>query len=290
MRSRRLIRERNIGPAAISLTAAAACAALVAGCAPVGPGGTGPVLTPSPTTSISTPTPTPTPTDKPTPPTTTSASPPTSPSPTTTSNSRRAVYLGGNYSNGVFSVGVIPYGGNPNPALTGTFLIHEGSTLIGQVNVAYDPTDGYYGGHFNLALPPGRHTLTYDYSGDANYQPAHDTGVIDVNNVKMVASVPGGTVVWGDPFTVDVQVNPIPGFTGVPTGKITSDESFAFFGAEATLDATGHATLTVQPAPGVAGGTTRQDDYPIYINYEGDTTFTASRALVVFSFVPAPAG
>jgi hypothetical protein len=185
-------------------------------------------------------------------------------------------------------VGVFPYGGSTSPALTGTFLIHEGSTLIGQVNVAYDPTDGYYGGHFNLTLAPGRHSFTYDYSGDANYQPAHDTGKIDVTNVTVTASVPGGTVVLGQPITVDVQVSPIPGVTGIPTGKVSNDSSFAFDTFEATLDATGHATLTVQPSPYLTSGTTRQDNYPIYINYAGDDKFTPWRVMVLFAFLPTP--
>lgn len=295
---RRITRGSTGGPASFALAATVTCGFLLSGCGPIaaGPGGGGPAATatPSPTSTTTTSTPKPGSTGSPTPtPTTPTPTTPTAPTPTPTprqspaaDDKRKAVQASGNVRAGGIDVGVVVVGGFSTPWPTGTIKVYEGNTLLGEVTISHGDMDPYSMGHLDIKLSPGYHSLTLDYSGDENYRPDRRTMAADIPNAQIVASIPGSTVVWAESYTVDIQVNAIPGTSGTPTGKVRNQEDFGLPSFEATLDSNGHATLTIDPSWSGTAPFTSPRLNAISIEYLGDTTFVPTRVRVEFTEVP----
>ncbi|MEX5633334.1 hypothetical protein AB1460_12115 [Parafrankia sp. FMc2] len=173
---------------------------------------------------------------------------------------------------------------------TGTMTVREGNRLLGTVPIAKpdEPMGNPYAhGVLDIDLLPGYHPLTLDYSGDANFQPNRATVSVDIPNAEVIASVPGSPV-DGQPYTVEVQVVPLPGVSGIPTGKVRNAEDFAQPSFEATLDAHGRATITMQQRPSSSSSTNPISAH-LFIEYLGDSTFVPSRTLVQFTILPSTA-
>ncbi|MCK9899060.1 hypothetical protein MXD63_03065 [Frankia sp. Cpl3] len=256
---------------------------------PGGPTSTA-TATPSPgatTTSTATsPPPTPTQLQTPTPAPTTPAI-----SPTPSTDTRTPVTLeatSGLNGSGIV-VGVVPVSDRASqlPGATGTLTVHEGGKLLGTVTTERKGWDPYATGELDVDLPPGYHSLALDYSGDANYQPNRATVSANTSNVEVIASVPG-SLVDGQPSTVEVQVVPLPGITGIPTGKVRNEDDFGLPPFEVTLDARGRATITIEGRPANPYITEPRQGHA-YIEYLGDSTFVPNRTLVLFTVLPSTA-
>jgi Pro-kumamolisin, activation domain/Bacterial Ig-like domain (group 3) len=174
------------------------------------------------------------------------------------------------------------FGNFPVPP-TGTFTIFDnGSQLastLGQAGngVIYPgPGSPYvwvtFGGnlYFTLPGPAGPHTLTLNYSGDANYQPS-TSGPFPVTEVypttlQLTPSAP--TIQDGQPLTVTAQIVPSQSAGVSPTGTVTFYVNAVNIGTMTV--ANGQARITTVPP--ISGN--------VFINatYTGDTNYAASSA------------
>lgn len=302
MRFRRsgCVSRKAVRPVILALAASTACGILATACEPVasGPGGfgSGPTasLSPMPTTSSTASAPTSTPGPPQTPPPTPAVTTPATSSPPTsspTADTRAPVTLGAAHvpnGEGIW-VSVEPVDGDASllPGATGTVTVSEGGKLLGVAAIERKGWDPYATGELDVDLPPGYHSLTLDYSGDVNYQPKRATASVDTPNVEVIASVPA-SVVDGQPCIIEVQVVPIPGTAGTPTGNVRNQEDLGLPPFEATLDAHGRATITIQDRPANPHVTEPKQGH-VYIEYLGDSTFVPSRTLVLFTLLPSTA-
>ncbi|CUU60557.1 Ig-like domain (group 3) [Parafrankia irregularis] len=296
---RLLTRSMSGGPSLLVLAATVTCGFLVAGCEPTasGPGGGGPTVTAAPTPTTTTPAPSPTrgatptaggPTSTPVPTT------PTTPAPTTSqpsaspsaADTRIAVQAAGNVRQGGIDVGVATVPGAGTPWPTGTIKVYEGSALLGTVTIKHGDMDPYSMGGLDITLAPGYHTLTLDYSGDATYRPDRRTMAANIANAQIIASIPGGTVVWAESYSVDIEVKGLPGVSGTPSGKVRNRENFGLPSFEATLDANGRATLEIDPSWSGTAPFTAPRANAIFIEYLGDDDFVPTTLMVEFTEVP----
>jgi hypothetical protein len=174
------------------------------------------------------------------------------------------------------------FGNFPVPP-TGTFTIFDnGSQLastLGQAGngVIYPGPDSPYvwvtfGGnlYFNLPGPAGPHTLTLNYSGDANYQPS-TSGPFPVTEVypttlQLTPSAP--KIQDGQALTVTAQIVPSQSAGASPTGTVTFYVNAVNIGTMTV--ANGQARIMTVPP---IGGN-------VFINatYTGDANYAASSA------------
>ncbi|MCK9902413.1 hypothetical protein MXD63_20325 [Frankia sp. Cpl3] len=187
---------------------------------------------------------------------------------------------------GGIDVGVVVVGGFSTPWPTGIINVYEGNALLGKVAISHSDMEPYSMGHLDIAFAPGYHTLTLDYSGDENYRPDRRTMAADIPNAQIIASVPGSTVVFAESYTVDVQVKAVPGVSGTPTGKIRNRENFGLPSFEATLDANGRATLTIDPSWSGTAPFTSPRPAAILLEYLGDAGFVPTSVMVEFTEIP----
>ncbi|CUU54090.1 Ig-like domain (group 3) [Parafrankia irregularis] len=174
------------------------------------------------------------------------------------------------------------------PAATGTVTVHEGDKLLGTVTIEKKGSDPFATGELDVDLPPGYHSLTLDYGGDVNYQPNRATTPVNTPNVEVIASAPG-SFVDGQSYTIEVQVVPVAGITGTPTGRIRNTENLALPPFEAALDSQGRATITIPEKP-ARPYITEPSQGHVYIEYTGDSTFVPNRAMILFTVLPSTAG
>ncbi|MBL7492118.1 Ig-like domain repeat protein [Frankia sp. AgB1.9] len=279
MRSRGLTHYRNARLTTVAVAAAATCAALLTSCAPVGPGGSGPVATSSPTTtptpSTGTPTPTPTPTTKPTP---TGSTPPTSASPTQPAGTRTP-------TSGLIKAYRFRYGEDgtvtieiasavrpvtfQEPRPTGTITLYNHGVELGVVPVGDGDLPGKGAAVWTGQPAPGYCDFSAVYSGDATYAPSTITGGIGFAQNAFVTFTYPAHVTSGQQFPVSAKVTPVPGVTGTPTGTVAFYQGGYTDPVEVPLDANGNASATLT-APVVSTSTAER----LAADYSGDSTFT----------------
>jgi autotransporter-associated beta strand protein len=180
----------------------------------------------------------------------------------------------------VFTATVAPVGpGAGVPTGTVTFTL-DGTA---QPPVTVDGT-----GQATFAPPPlavGNHTLTADYSGDANFA-ASSGALAGGQNVNLAAS---STVVlsslnpavYGQSVVFTATVAPVAPATGTPTGVVT----FTLDGvaqAPVALNGAGQAALN----PGILNAGT----HTLAAAYSGDVHFAASNGALALDQVITPAG
>lgn len=172
-------------------------------------------------------------------------------------------------------------GSYPTPP-TGTFTLFDNGNQVpatlGQAGtgVINPPDSPYvwvtYGGnlYFTLPGPSGPHTLTLNYSGDANYQ-SSTSGPLTATEVypttlQLTPSAP--TIQDGQQFTVTAQIVPGQKASSPPTGSVLFNVNGVSAGPVAINN--GQAQLTVT-AP-IAG------NVPINATYSGDANYAGSSA------------
>jgi hypothetical protein len=136
-------------------------------------------------------------------------------------------------------------------APTGTVLfLDAGVPLSSSVSISgspYSPTTGAYAtaqGEYSDVLPVGPHSITVQYSGDANYaastSPAYNVNVTDFSLSANPSTV---TISAGQTATSTITVTPVNGFTG--TVNLTALQTSATLTpSQVTLNGTTSATAT----------------------------------------------
>ncbi|MGB2624858.1 MAG: Ig-like domain repeat protein [Candidatus Acidiferrum sp.] len=172
-------------------------------------------------------------------------------------------------------------GNYPTPP-TGTFTLFDNGNQVpatlGQpgTGVINPPDSPYvwvtYGGnlYFTLPGPSGPHTLTLNYSGDANYQ-SSTSGPLAATEVypttlQLTPSAP--TIQDGQALTVTAQIVPSQSTASPPTGSVTFYVNAVNVGT--VVVANGQANIAAVPP--IAG------NVPVKATYTGDANYAASSA------------
>jgi len=185
-------------------------------------------------------------------------------------------------------------------APTGTFKVFDGGTQLSLIatstNGSTNPNTGqvYLSGQLQttLSAPSGPHTLTVDYSGDANYASSASAAVTvnAVYPVTLAVTATPNAVVYGQNTTVTVTAtlsttNPAGNASLKPMGAVSFNSSFGgITGTVATTtgqDSSGNWTLTATIT------TTPQQSEIITANFAGDSNYMASSG-TVFVTVTVP--
>ena len=166
-------------------------------------------------------------------------------------------------------------------APTGTITFMDGSTQLGNpVPVSGSPgqngsVPGFFLYSFLTLATGGNHTLTANYSGDANYAPSTSSlgNVFVLWQTTSTVTLSSTNINYGQSVTVTASVA-----TSGKTPPMTG--TFSFFGSftsipgsvtpTLTTDASGNQTLTATIT------TTPQDSETIQLNYSGDANYSSS--------------
>jgi len=150
---------------------------------------------------------------------------------------------------------------------TGTYTLYDNGTQIATGSL--DASGEAY--LTTSALTVGSHSLTWTYSGDANFNGSTTSTplAITVNGKPTTTTlgISASTITYGQNSTVTATVSPTSG-TGTPTGSVT----FALSGS-------GTGSQSVTMSGGTASLTTNKIDagsYSVTGSYSGDTQFASS--------------
>ena len=141
--------------------------------------------------------------------------------------------------------------GTPNNVPTGTVTLMDGSTSLGQQMLDLDGQS-----IFSLStLATGQHTLSANYSGDANYAASTASVVQSVTDFKISATTASQTVSAGGTASYPLTITPVAGLTGSlvltcsQLPALTSCDSLTVpvNGQPATATLNVHTTAPVQP-------------------------------------------
>ncbi|MDD1718865.1 MAG: Ig-like domain-containing protein, partial [Methanoregulaceae archaeon] len=162
---------------------------------------------------------------------------------------------------------VPPRTGNP----TGTISFMDGETLLGTVTL--NTSTSSRGQRFTTTtLPPGIHSITAVYNGNANYLPGTSTELDQEVSRAATATLINSTVnpaVPGQPVTFHAVVRVVPPRTGYPTGTVTfmdGETPLATTALNTSTTSRGQQLLISSLAPGI---------HSIAAVYNGDANYLA---------------
>lgn len=156
---------------------------------------------------------------------------------------------------------------------SGVVSFMDGATTIGSASL--DKT-----GKATISvstLGAGSHTVTANYSGDANFGPSSASGpagvsqVVSQSGTATVLSTSLGSSVYGQAVVFTAAVT-APGGGGIPSGTVSFLDGSVTLGS-APLDSSGNASLTV--------GSLAVGVHSVLASYSGNANFLSSRSAVV---------
>jgi hypothetical protein len=148
--------------------------------------------------------------------------------------------------------------------LTGTVTFKEGTTTLGSGTLSAGQAT-----FSTSSLPAGTHTITAEYSGNANFNTSTSTVSHVVNQADTSTSVTSSAnpSVFGQSVTFTATVTAVAPGSGTPTGTATFKDGTTTLGT-GTLDATGKATFTTSNLSVAT--------HSITVEYGGDSNFKTS--------------
>ncbi len=168
-----------------------------------------------------------------------------------------------------------PASGSP----TGTVTFNDGAAAIGTAALGASGVATFS----TSALPPGDHSITATYSGDATFGASTSAPLTqDVNPASSMTSLTSSLnpSVFGQSVTLTVTVAPAPPGAGSPTGTVQFVIDGANVGDPVALSE-GSADISVATlAPGT---------HPVVANYSGDAAFAPGSGSLAGGQVVSPA-
>jgi hypothetical protein len=184
---------------------------------------------------------------------------------------------------------VSPGAGTP----TGQVQFKDGASNLG-TPVSLDAT-----GHASLSVSTlgiGSHSLTAVYAGDANFTGSTSASTTETINavaapVTIALASSSSPTVFGESVTISATVTPVSPATGTPTGQVQFKDGANNLGAPVSLDAAGHASVTVSALS--VGSHSLTAVYSGDANFAGGSTAnpltqTVNQAPTSVVIVPAP--
>jgi hypothetical protein len=158
-------------------------------------------------------------------------------------------------------------------APTGTVTFFDGATPVSIATVS-TASGNQVTTFTTTALSVATHTITAQYSGDANFKPSSNSVSQEVDQADTTtAVVSSGVLVSDNDITLTATVSPVAPGAGTPTGTVTFKDGTTTLGT-ATLSG-GSAAFTTDTL------TVANNTHDITAVYSGDTNFNGSTSLIL---------
>jgi len=169
--------------------------------------------------------------------------------------------------------------GESSGAPSGTVQFFNGATLVGTATLAQA---SLFTSTATLAVAVTPANLTAVYSGDANFSPSSSAGTVQPGSgvVNLTVTSSANPSMFGAPVTLTIAAVSTAAAGPIPTGSVSAS-LFGLFGlGSVTLDAAGHATLTVPASSGgqsAPWGFAAQSNV-VSLTYSGDSHYAQAQS------------